>query len=306
MATTPNEKLPSPTTPMMLVAQALNSGASMETLERMIALQERWEANEARKAFETAMAEAAKQMPIINKTSQVMFDSRSGGRTNYRHADLAEIVQAVAPVLGAHGLSHRFITDAEPGKPVKVTCVISHKQGHSISNALSGPHDTSGSKNAIQAMGSTITYLSRYTLMAVLGLAATKDDDGAGGAAIQATEGKPRPTSAPAAADPSTAREPAHSAPSASSASTSHAEGMTMHMTISEIKQLEDAARAAADKGSPEFGVFWRNHNSEQERHILTGLGTDLRERLSAADNKMAEDMIHDQETGEILDGQET
>src|SRR5690606_5500273 len=38
--------------------------------------------------------------------------------------------------------------------------------------------DSSGSKNAIQAIGSTLTYLQRYTLIQALGLAASDDDDG--------------------------------------------------------------------------------------------------------------------------------
>lgn len=51
---------------------------------------------------------------------------------------------------------------------------------------MSASADTSGSKNSIQAIGSTITYLQRYTLFSILGLASTDDDDGnmTGGAAI--------------------------------------------------------------------------------------------------------------------------
>ena len=38
--------------------------------------------------------------------------------------------------------------------------------------------DTSGNKNSIQALGSTQQYLMRYTLVASIGLATSKDDDG--------------------------------------------------------------------------------------------------------------------------------
>jgi len=60
---------------------------------------------------------------------------------------------------------------------VSVTCVVSHVDGHSEENTLSANNDTSGSKNAIQAVGSAVTYLERYSLKAALGLAAAEDDD---------------------------------------------------------------------------------------------------------------------------------
>jgi hypothetical protein len=50
--------------------------------------------------------------------------------------------------------------------------------GHSERTTLSATADTSGSKNSIQAIGSTVTYLQRYTLLAAVGLAAGGDDDG--------------------------------------------------------------------------------------------------------------------------------
>jgi hypothetical protein len=57
-----------------------------------------------------------------------------------------------------------------------VTCILS-KGGYREENSLPGPADTSGSKNPIQAIGSAVTYLERYTLKAALGLSATDDDD---------------------------------------------------------------------------------------------------------------------------------
>ena len=48
--------------------------------------------------------------------------------------------------------------------------------------SLSAPPDSSGSKNSIQAIASTLTYLQRYTLLSITGLAASEaDDDGRGG-----------------------------------------------------------------------------------------------------------------------------
>lgn len=165
-------------TPMQMLERALTSGASVEMMEKLLTLQERWEANNARKAFDAAMAAAKQSLPLIVKNREVDFTS-SKGRTHYRHEDLAGIAKQVDPILAEHGLSYRFRTQVE-GPMVTVTCIVSHRDGYSEENSLSAGRDESGNKNHIQAVGSTITYLQRYTLKAALGLAASQDDDGRG------------------------------------------------------------------------------------------------------------------------------
>lgn len=172
---------PAPATPMEMLGAALERGADLSVLEKLMDLQERYEKNEARKAFDEAIANAKASIPNIKKNRKVGFESKNGGaRTDYVHEDLGEIARVVNPILSQHGLSYRFRTHYEPGHPVSVTCIISHKQGYSEENTLPGPPDSSGNKNSIQAIGSTVTYLQRYTLKAALGLAAeANDDDGA-------------------------------------------------------------------------------------------------------------------------------
>lgn len=166
-----------PMTPMEMLDRAVSKGASIETLEKLMALQERWERNGARKSFDAAMASARSELPIIIKNRAVDFTSAKG-RTNYVYEDLASIAKAVDPILARHGLAYRFRT-AQEGSNVTVTCVISHREGYSEENSLSAGRDESGNKNNIQAVGSAVTYLQRYTLKAALGLSATKDDDAA-------------------------------------------------------------------------------------------------------------------------------
>jgi hypothetical protein len=163
-------------TPMEMLDRALSSGAAPETLEKLMNLQERWEKSEARKAFDAAMSAAKAEMPVIFKNREVDFTSQKG-RTNYRHEDLAGIARVVDPILTKHGLSYRFRTTSEPNAPVTVTIIVSHRLGHSEETTLSAGRDETGNKNSIQAIGSTVTYLQRYTLKAALGLAASADDD---------------------------------------------------------------------------------------------------------------------------------
>lgn len=164
-------------TPMDLLGRALDRGADLSVLEKFMELQERHEKNEARKAFDAAMADAGAEIPVIIKNRAVDFTSTKG-RTNYRYEDLAAIAATVTPVLAKYGLSYRFRTHSPPNEPISVTCIISHRLGYSEENTLCAGRDESGNKNSIQAIGSTLTYLQRMTLKAALGLAASNDDDG--------------------------------------------------------------------------------------------------------------------------------
>lgn len=167
-------------TPMDVLNRAVEKGASVDVMEKLMALQERWERNQARKAFDDAMAAAKADIPVIVKNRQVGFDSKKAGaaRTSYKHEDLGEIARTIDPILARNGLSYRFRTDSPINAPVSVTCIIAHRDGHTEENTLSAGRDDTGNKNSIQMIGSTVTYLQRYTLKAALGLAASADDDG--------------------------------------------------------------------------------------------------------------------------------
>jgi hypothetical protein len=164
-------------TPMAMLDKAIASGAGIDVLERLMSLQERWQAGEARRSFDEAMAAAKSEIPVIAKNREVDFTSGKG-RTNYRHEDLAEIARTVDPILSKYGLSYRYKVSSAPNEPVTVTCIVSHRSGHSEETTLTAGRDDSGNKNSIQSIGSTVTYLQRYTLKAALGLAASTDDDG--------------------------------------------------------------------------------------------------------------------------------
>jgi len=58
---------------------------------------------------------------------------------------------------------------------------MTHESGYSDSVTLKGPLDTSGSKNPLQQVKSTVTYLRKATFEAITGIATsdrTSDDDG--------------------------------------------------------------------------------------------------------------------------------
>lgn len=144
-------------------------------LKELLELRERYEASEARKAFVAAMNAFKQNPPTITKNKDVAF-----GNTRYSHATLDHVCDSVIQGLSAHGISHRWKV-SQDAEWITVTCVLTHEQGHSEETMLKGCADNSGSKNSIQAIASTVTYLQRYTLLAATGLAAGgTDNDGRG------------------------------------------------------------------------------------------------------------------------------
>lgn len=168
--------------PYLAMAQtAMTTGRGIDQLERLLDLQLRWDAEQARRAFVAAMA-AFKAEPIyIAKTKHVRFVTQKGV-TEYDHSELADICAALVPLMAKHGLSHHWIPK-QTRDWLDMRCVISHAQGHvEVGEPLGGPPDDSGGKNTIQAIASTKTYLERYTLLAATGVATggEVDTDGRG------------------------------------------------------------------------------------------------------------------------------
>lgn len=177
------------TTPGDLLRYALDKGADLVQLEKLMELQQRYEENEARKAFVVAMA-AFKAEPVeIFKRKQVGYKTKEGDFVGYKHAELSHVTDAITPAMARHGLS--FDWDIHQGSgTITVDCVVTHVLGHSKKVTMSGAPDSSGKKNQIQQMASTITYLQRYTLLSVTGMSTKdEDDDGAGGADDPASDG---------------------------------------------------------------------------------------------------------------------
>lgn len=166
--------------PAALTRLALTCGQSLVDIEKMLELQIKYEQNEAKKAYHKAMAKFKANPPKIWRDLQVKYGSGSNA-TEWSHSDLGVASEAIGRGLGACNLNHTWRTEPKENKETKVTCIITHELGHSEETYLQAGPDTSGSKNALQAIGSTVFYLERYTLFALTGLApARMDDDGQG------------------------------------------------------------------------------------------------------------------------------
>jgi ERF superfamily len=171
------ENAPVALTPVELIRIAVTQGADIDKLKQLMDLQERYEANAARKAFAAAMQRFKANPPIITKNHQVKIRTKAGGEYGYRHATLDHVCDEVTRGLSAVGITHAWKVRQEKDV-ITVVCKLTHELGHSEETELSGVPDNSGEKNSLQAVGSTVTYLERYSLLAACGLAAKNDDDG--------------------------------------------------------------------------------------------------------------------------------
>lgn len=158
--------------PDHLLTLAVENNFDVDKLEKLLVLKEKWDAAQAKKAFISALTDFQNQCPDLRKTKKVSFGQ---GKAEYNYAPLGDIDRQIKGLMKSCGLSKRWeIKDLE--KDIEVTCIITHVDGHSEMTTMKAAPDTTGSKNAIQAKGSTIEYLKRYTLIGALGIS-TADSD---------------------------------------------------------------------------------------------------------------------------------
>ena len=160
--------------PMAMMMQALGQGADIEQITKMMDLQDRWEEAQAKKAYIKAMARF-KSVPIVIKKDLFNKQFKSW------YASIGSLLSGALPRMGECGLAHRWDIDQSAPPLIKITCIVTHEDGHSESTFMVSPPDKSGSKNPIQEIKSTRTYLQAATFESIMGLAATDanvDDDG--------------------------------------------------------------------------------------------------------------------------------
>src|SRR5258708_2787922 len=124
----PTRSGPAAVTPMQMLQIAVERGADLDMLSKLMDLQERWEKNEARKAYVVAMSDFKADAPTLEKNKHVAF-----GNTQYDHATLDQVCDVIGPALAKYGLSHGWKVEQAEHDVIRVSCVITHALGHSES-----------------------------------------------------------------------------------------------------------------------------------------------------------------------------
>ena len=162
-------------TPMHMLQVAVEKGHDLEKIEKLMELERCWKADQAREAYYLALAEFKKEPVTVTKDKvNTQFGSMYTG--------LGNLANTVNAAMAPFGLNASWDFDQSDG--IKVTCILAHTLGHTQSVSLSGPPDDSGSKNKLQQIKSTVTYLEGATFQAVTGVVSQDsngdDDDGKG------------------------------------------------------------------------------------------------------------------------------
>lgn len=157
----------------------------VETVERLLALKERMDAEYARKAFFEALAAFQAECPIIERRKGI---PDRDGNVKYRYAPLEQVIAQVAPLLRVHGLAYRFDTMPKDGG-IEVQCILTHALGHSETSVAFMPGVQVPKANAAQNAGAGITYGKRIAFLNATGiLTADMDSDGDDGSGAGADE----------------------------------------------------------------------------------------------------------------------
>lgn len=167
-----------------LILTMMEKGASLEQIEKMMDLRERWERREAEKAFREDFAAFRGENVIIPKTKEV--DRGRGG--SFIQAEYDEVCGRLSPALARHGFgfrhdqrfgTRRWMTDGVESDVgwVWVTCHLEHRLGHTESLELEGPPGDLTVNTPTQNMQTTASYLKRQSLLAITGTATGGEDD---------------------------------------------------------------------------------------------------------------------------------
>jgi hypothetical protein len=164
-------------TPMQMLQMAIQQNVDMARLEKLMDLEERWRKAEAKRAYVAAFTKFKKNMPDVVKD---LLNKQYGSD----YSSLANLVNTTNRALGEYDLNANWRPD-QSADGIRVTCVMTHVDGHSEEVTLIGPPDTSGTKNPLQGIKSTLTYLEGATFQAITGVVARSkvlnpDDDGNG------------------------------------------------------------------------------------------------------------------------------
>ncbi len=185
LVTTQKSSIPQVAESVSLMQMALEKNYPLEQIEKMMELQDRFDAKEAKKAFIRAMAEFKSEPIVIVKDA-------TNNKYGSKYMTIGNLVNSALPRMGECGLSHRWDVN-QNGNLVTVTCIVTHEMGHSESTSMTAAPDKSGSKNPIQEIKSTRTYLQSATFESLMGLAATDaniNDDGNGSQSVQYIDDK--------------------------------------------------------------------------------------------------------------------
>lgn len=171
---------------MAVISRAASDPATdVDKLDRLLAMYERITANEAKSAYASAYVKLQPELPIIDQKGRLIIkDKTEKVIQSTPFAKWEDINEAIVPILARHGFGLSFDPGLAADGKITMTALLLHDRGHVGRATVTLPYDASGSKNGVQAVGSSMTYGKRYSALAILNVTSRApqdaDDDGKG------------------------------------------------------------------------------------------------------------------------------
>lgn len=170
---------------LAIIAKAASDpNVDIEKMDRLLQMQERWETRHASVEFAAAFADMQTELPEIKRQGRIVVRKKdaAGERTGDVQQDTPyalweDINEAIKPVLFKYGFGLSFRVGQTAEGKVTVTGILRHRAGHSEETTMTLMQDSTGSKNAVQAIGSSVSYGKRYAAAALLNLTSRGEDD---------------------------------------------------------------------------------------------------------------------------------
>jgi len=156
-----------------MISKAIDSGASIETMERLLAMRKELKAEYAKEEFYKAMAKFQKECPIV-KTNKIVKDK--DGTIRYKYATIDHIKKTVAPYISKNGFSHKIVLK-NSDKEVSATCIVTHIAGHSEDSSFSAPISEEKFMSVVQKYGARSTFTKRYAFRNAFGIEIEDEDN---------------------------------------------------------------------------------------------------------------------------------
>jgi len=152
----------------VIMQLASNPQCDLDKMDRLLSMHERMTAKQAQVEFNASMAAMQCDIPSIAE--------RGKGHGTVRYATFEDINDVIKPIMQRHGFALTFKVVHHQGG-INVTGILMHRSGHREQTTMLLPNDTSGSKNAVQAVGSSVSYGKRYVMSALLNITTRGEDD---------------------------------------------------------------------------------------------------------------------------------
>ena len=163
-------------TPADMIRMAVAGGADLDKLEKLLSLQERWDANQAKKMYSDSFAAAQAQIESVVKT-------KLNPQTHSKYAGLENIIEGAKPIYTKEGFAVIFYEGDSIPEHVRIYADVLHRAGHKETYHYDVPIDGVGLKgNAnmtkIHAKASSTSYGRRYLMCMIWNIPTGDDNDG--------------------------------------------------------------------------------------------------------------------------------